>query len=74
MLFCWARHVKAGFVKVDTDVKANADLRRNVQLKQTGERILCRREDVLRQARERTRDARFFAKDTHALVHLTLHM
>lgn len=25
ILFCWARHVKEGFFKVDTDVKANAD-------------------------------------------------
>lgn len=61
---CWGKHVKEHFIKVDTGVKGYG---RNSSLKQTQERGCS-----LKQARDRTRDEGFFAKDTHVLVHLTL--
>ena len=63
---------------------SGANMWRSVFLKQTGERLRQthegtfrwsrhRREDaLLKQARERTRDGRFFVNDTHVLVRLSL--
>jgi hypothetical protein len=68
MVFCWGKHMKECFSKVDTDER----------LRQTGEGTFHwsrhRREDVLfMQTCERTRDEGLFANDTHVLVHLALH-
>jgi hypothetical protein len=68
MVFCWGKHMKGRFIKVDT----------HERLRQTREGTFHwsrhRREDVLlKQAHERTRDEGFFANNTHVLVHLTLH-
>ena len=38
MVFCWGKHVKERFVKVDMDVKAKVDLWRNVSVEQRQER------------------------------------
>jgi hypothetical protein len=48
---------------------AGVNMRRNISLKQTQGKGCS----LLKQARERTHDEDFFVKDTHVLVHLTLH-
>jgi hypothetical protein len=68
MVFCWGKHVKECFPEVDTGER----------IRQTHEGTFHwsrhRRENaLLKQARERTHDEGFVTKDTHVLVHLTLH-
>lgn len=67
MAFCWGKHVKERSVEADI-----GDIGRLVKecfaKADTGKRMLC-----LKQARERTLDEGFFAKNTHVLVCITLY-
>jgi hypothetical protein len=62
MVFCCGKHVKECFADVGTGER----------LRQTCEGTFSWRDVLLKQACDRTRDERFFANNTHALVPLTL--